>query len=256
MIQNDNPCGRLIFALDLSEDFAGIMAWVRRLKDRVGMFKVGKELFTRFGPPIVEAIKNEGAEVFLDLKFHDIPSTVAHAAEGAVRLGVRMFNVHALGGEEMMRAAVHTASQRANESGQSAPIVLAVTVLTSLSEGDLAEIGFSLRVPDLVSRLAILAKKAGIHGVVCSPQEIGLLRPQVGDDFFIVTPGVRGGNSVPGDDQKRTLSAREAIAAGADYLVVGRPIRWAPNPEAAADALAAEIGKGLEDRKQCQPSTA
>lgn len=254
--QNDDPRERLVFALDLGEDFTGVMAWVRRLKGHVGMFKVGKELFTRFGPPIVAAIQEEGVGVFLDLKFHDIPTTVARAAEGAVDLGVRMFNLHASGGEEMVKAAVDAASRRAEQLKQAVPLVLAVTVLTSLSDDDLTKIGCKLTVAELVVKLATLAKEAGAHGVVCSPQEIELLRHKFGDELVIVTPGVRGLSDVRGDDQKRTLSAREAIAAGADYLVIGRPIKMAPNPVSMAEALVVEIGQGLEDRKRCKPSTA
>jgi len=256
MIQSDDPRLRLIFALDVSEDFAGVMAWVRRLKGQVGVFKIGKELFTRFGPPIVEAVRKEGAEVFLDLKFHDIPSTVARACEGAVGLGVHMFNIHALGGEEMIKEAVVATSRQAEALHVKAPLVLAVTVLTSLTDKDLTQVGFNLSVPELVTKLVTIAKKAGVHGVVCSPREIEVVRKVTGENFVLVTPGVRGQGEIRGDDQKRTLSAREAIAAGADYIVVGRPIRMAADPVAMAEALVEEIARGWEERKPCQPSTA
>jgi orotidine-5'-phosphate decarboxylase len=244
-IRNNSPEERLIYALDGAGDLAGTISWVTRLKDHVGMFKVGKEAFTRFGPEIVARITGGGAKVFLDLKFHDIPQTVARAAEAAVELGVAMFNMHALGGDKMLRESIFSASRRAEELQIPRPMILAVTVLTSLNSGDLNALGFRSSVEETVLSLARLAQDAGASGVVASPQEIAAIREACGRDFIIVTPGVRGKTALAGDDQKRTLGAGEAIKLGADYLVVGRPIRMAADPEGEADAIAREISESL-----------
>lgn len=256
-IRSDDPRERLIFALDIGGDFDDVVYWVGRLSGHVGVFKVGKELFTRYGPRVVELVKSTGTDVFLDLKYHDIPNTVARAAEAAAELGVKMFNVHALGGQDMMKLAMK-ALQRVMETIESPrPWVLAVTILTSLSDEDLEQMGFGWPIEELVPRLARLAQDAGVDGIVCSPREIEAVRHVCGDEMVIVTPGVRGWEEIAGDDQKRTLSAREAIAAGADYVVVGRPIRVAADPVQEAQALVEEITAGLEDRKRrCRRSTA
>jgi len=214
----------------------------------VGLFKIGKEAFTRWGPRLVEMVREKGSEVFLDLKYHDIPNTVARAAEAATDLGVFMFNVHALGGCDMMRGAADAVKKRAAVTGSHRPHVLAVTILTSLTNDDLDQLGMRKSVAELVPHLASLAKQAGLDGVVCSPREITAVRKVCGEDMIIVTPGVRGGQEIQGDDQKRTLSCREAIAAGADYVVIGRPIRMAHNPVQAAEMLVAEIRDGLAMR--------
>ena len=231
---------RLIFALDGTGDLAGTISWVERLQGHVGMFKVGKEAFTRYGPEVVAGIRGLGGKVFLDLKFHDIPQTVASAAEAAVELGVTMFNVHALGGKAMLREAVAATRKKVAERDIPSPIILAVTVLTSLNNADLAALGFTAALEDVVLNLARLAQDQGVSGVVASPQDIMAIRKACGPDFIIVTPGIRGKDAIA-DDQKRTLTAGEAVRLGADYLVVGRPIRLAADPVIEADAMVREM---------------
>jgi len=242
---NKNSRDKLIFALDLGEDIDEAIRWVDLLHDHVGMFKVGKEAFTRFGTPIVSHILERGGNVFLDLKFHDIPNTVAQAAEAAVKLGISMFNIHALGGRKMMERAVDSVKNTARIMGIEPPVLLAVTVLKSLDDSELEEIGVQCSTRELVLRLAVLAKNAGVPGVVASAQDIVPIREACGKDFIIVTPGIRLANTVSGDDQKRVLTPRDAISRGADYIVVGRPIRMADDPTAAADRISEEISKGL-----------
>jgi orotidine-5'-phosphate decarboxylase len=190
----------------------------------------------------VEELVRQGDRVFLDLKFHDIPNTVAGAVTAATRLGVWMVNVHASGGSSMMRAARDAAREEAARLSRPAPLVIAVTVLTSFSEAMIREIGIADTVADQVSRLATLAQEAGLDGVVASPREIGLIRERCGGAFTIVTPGVRSGAAVAPakDDQQRTMSAVDALAAGASYLVVGRPIIGADDPRAAAERIVLE----------------
>jgi orotidine-5'-phosphate decarboxylase len=248
-ISSNRPQDRLIFALD-APGVEEALSWVDRLSGSVGMFKVGKELFTSAGPAIVERIRQKGGRVFLDLKFHDIPNTVARAGEAAVALGVEMFNVHASGGSRMIRETVQAAAASAAKRGVGCPIVLAVTVLTSLNDQDLAEIGFEKTADDLVLHLAKMARQAGASGVVASPRDILALRRTLGDDFLIVTPGIRASDEKVADDQKRTLSALEAISAGADYIVVGRPIRQAQDPLEACRRIIREIADGLEARRR------
>lgn len=241
---NKQAVDKLIFALDASnrED---ALHWLELLSGQVGMFKVGKELFTAAGPDIVTAIKKKHQKVFLDLKFHDIPNTVARAAEAAVHLGVDMLNVHAAGGSKMIRESVAAADDCANKLKRKSPVFLAVTVLTSLNDDDLVEIGFAGRTSDLVVHLAKMAQAAGASGVVASPLDISLIRKNCGEDFIIVTPGIRGSAEKQKDDQKRTLSAYEAIKEGADYIVVGRPIRTAADPRKACREIVREIAEGL-----------
>ncbi|MGH9435690.1 MAG: orotidine-5'-phosphate decarboxylase [Terriglobia bacterium] len=228
---------RLIVALDLpTADAASRMA--ERLQDHVGMFKVGFELFSAEGPVLPRYLAARGQGVFLDLKFHDIPNTVRAASREAAALGVSMFNVHASGGRKMMEAARDGAL--AGCAGGKRPLVLAVTVLTSLSPADLQELGVAGDPKDAVVRLARLAKSAGLDGVVASAREAAAIRMACGPDFTIVTPGIRPAASAA-QDQARVATPADAIRAGADYLVVGRPITEAPNPEAAADAIVAEI---------------
>jgi len=202
----------------------------------VGAFKIGSELFTAAGPDIVKRIRATGALVFLDLKFHDIPNTVAKAAAAAVRLDVQMLTIHASGGGEMMRAAEDSAQQTAAQSGRNAPLVLGVTVLTSFNRDTLAEVGCAANVGAQAERLANLAVKAGLRGLVCSPLEIADLRQILPSHIQLVTPGIRTG-AEKSDDQKRTLTPREAIDAGANWLVIGRPIYAAENPRAAAEKI-------------------
>jgi orotidine-5'-phosphate decarboxylase len=244
---NKAASDKLIFALD-ANNYEEALSWVELLSGHVGMFKVGKELFTAVGPKIIKSIKERNQRVFLDLKFHDIPNTVARAAEAAVRLNVDMFNVHASGGSQMIKEAVSAAWACADNLGTARPILLAVTVLTSLNNADLAEIGFQKSTKDLVLHLAQLAQTAGASGVVASAQDISLLRENLDDNFVIVTPGIRSAGVTTKDDQKRTLSAYEAVKTGADYIVVGRPIRDAKEPLDACRQIVQEIADGLAAR--------
>ncbi|GAB7027509.1 orotidine-5'-phosphate decarboxylase [Geotalea toluenoxydans] len=236
----DEARAKIIFALDVNE-FSDVEKWADLLSPHVGMFKVGKQLYTACGPAVVRMIQKYGGEVFLDLKYHDIPNTVAMASLEAARMGVKLFNLHALGGYEMMAKTVETLDKefKGEERGK----VLAVTILTSSNEQTLQEVGINLPVPEMVVKLASLAKKAGIDGVVASPQEVPLIREACGNDFLIVTPGVRPAFAAA-DDQKRIMTPAEAVKSGADYLVIGRPIAAAPNPAEAAQAIVAEIVAG------------
>ncbi len=227
-----SPRDRLIVALDVPDgDQARALA--ARLVGHVGVFKVGKQLFTSAGPTVVTDLVAAGSAVFLDLKYHDIPNTVAGATAAAARLGVSLLTVHALGGREMIAAAARAVRSTAAR-------VLAVTILTSHEEGTLEEIGLAGPVTSAVERLALLARMAGAHGVVASPREIAAIRAACGPDFLIVTPGIRPAGT-RADDQARIATPAAALAAGADYLVVGRPITESPDPAAAADALSAEM---------------
>ncbi|HEY4416053.1 MAG TPA: orotidine-5'-phosphate decarboxylase [Verrucomicrobiae bacterium] len=202
----------------------------------VGAFKIGKELFVAAGPDIVKKIRATGASVFLDLKFHDIPNTVAKAIASATRLDVQMTTIHTSGGGEMMRAAENSAKETAQKLNLPAPLVLGVTVLTSSNRETLAEIGCETDVENQVLRLAQLAVKSGLRGLVCSPLEIIALRKVLPPHIQLVTPGIRTG-AEKADDQKRTMSPKEAMQAGASWLVIGRPISAAENPRAAAEKI-------------------
>ena len=202
----------------------------------VGAFKIGKELFVAAGPDIVRRVRATGAAVFLDLKFHDIPNTVAKAVTAAVRLDVQMLTIHTSGGSAMMRAAEKSAQDTAKLLGLPSPLVLGVTVLTSLDNAALGEIGIQPDTARQVERLANLAVKAGLRGLVCSPLEIAALRKILPASIQLVTPGIRTG-AEEADDQKRTLTPREALQAGANWLVIGRPIYAAENPRAAAEKI-------------------
>lgn len=241
---NEEARKKLIFALDTSS-LADAFKWVDLLSGRVGLFKVGKEAFTSFGPDLLRGIRERGGGIFLDLKFHDIPATAAAAALAAASLGVDMFNVHASGGAEMMR---RTAEAIRALPGRR-PLSLAVTVLTSLDNNDLKEIGYRYSAAGLALNLARMAKKSGMDGVVASAWEVSAIRKQCGKDFVIVTPGIRlaegAGRQISSDDQKRTLTPAEAIKRGADYLVVGRPIRTAQDPGKTADSIVEEISHAL-----------
>lgn len=227
---------RVIVALDYPEA-APALAMASRLDPQSCRLKVGKELYTAAGPSLVEKLRGSGFEVFLDLKYHDIPNTVAAACAAAANLGVWMVNVHAMGGRAMMAAA-----REALERHPRRPRLVAVTVLTSLAGPDLAEVGFADDARAGVSRLARLAQACGLDGVVCSPQEAPVLREQCGRDFTLVTPGVRPATAAK-DDQQRIATPRQAIAGGADYIVIGRPVTRAPDPLAALRAVLDEIAK-------------
>ena len=216
------------------------------LRGTVGGFKIGNQLFTAEGPSIVRTLAARGDRVFLDLKYHDIPNTVASAVAAATSLGAWMINVHASGGSTMMAAAAEAARRTARSEGRPAPRIIAVTVLTSMNAAALSEVGISAAVLDHVSRLARLAQQAGLDGVVASPQETSVIREVCGPEFAIVTPGIRGGAATTSkDDQERTMTAVDAIAAGASHIVVGRPIVAAPDPREAAQRVAEEIRSAL-----------
>jgi orotidine-5'-phosphate decarboxylase len=231
---------KIIFALDV-HGLDDIDRWAESLADKVGMFKVGKELFTSCGPAAVKAVQRHGGQVFLDLKYHDIPNTVASAMLEAARLGVQLANLHALGGAEMMETAVAAVQKEFSDAER--PRLLAVTILTSSTVLTLRQVGIEHSVQDMVVRLARLAKASGMDGVVASPLEIGLIRDACGPDFLIVTPGVRP-TFAAADDQKRIMTPGEAVSSGADYLVIGRPIAKAADPVQAAERIAAEISEG------------
>jgi len=230
-----NKQPRVIVALDFPAAEPALDL-VSALDPALCRLKVGKEMFTRFGPPFVEKLVAKGFDVFLDLKFHDIPNTVARACEAAAQLGVWMVNVHASGGRRMMEAA----SAALRNYGGRRPLLIGVTVLTSMGQEDLAEIGVKFDPAEQVERLARLAKAAGLDGVVCSPREASQLRASLGDDFVLVTPGVRPVDAAM-DDQTRVMTPADAIRDGSGYLVVGRPITQAKDPVAALEAINMEI---------------
>ena len=235
---------KLIIALDV-ETAAKAFDLVRELHTFAGMFKVGSQLFTSSGPQIVRDIIGLGSKVFLDLKFHDIPHQVAGAARSAAELGVSLFTIHASGGSEMMRRAVESVDEAAQKGGTRSKI-LAISVLTSIDAHILSEIGVTSTPEESVLRLVRLAESSGVDGVVASPQEIGTIRKAVSNpDFLIVTPGIRPATSETGD-QKRVANPSAAIAAGASYLVVGRPITGAADPVAAAHEIIAAMEHGAQ----------
>jgi orotidine-5'-phosphate decarboxylase len=231
---------RIVLALDVDDDREAL-GLVSELKDKIGMFKVGHQLFTAFGPDIVRRIIGMGGRVFLDLKYHDIPNTVAKAAAEAVKLGVSIFNVHALGGLDMMKAEALSAAETAEKLHLPRPVVLAVTVLTSMDERSLRkELKINRSLQREVGHLARLAQRAGLHGVVASPQEIKMLRKGIRGQFVILTPGVRPAWAAQ-DDQKRIMTPAEAVHAGADYIVVGRPVLKAGDRSDAVKKILDEI---------------
>lgn len=225
---------RIVVAID-RPDLGQAVSLADRLDPTLCRLKVGVELFTAAGPAAVEALQNRGFEVFLDLKFHDIPNTVAAACRSAAALGVWMVNVHAGGGRRMLAAAAETVSAATHR-----PLLVGVTVLTSLDQAELAAVGVVADPAGQVLRLARCCADAGLDGVVCSPLEIAQLRAALGPDFTLVTPGIRGPGDA-GDDQRRTLAPAAALAAGADYLVIGRPITAAADPMVALQAITASL---------------
>jgi orotidine-5'-phosphate decarboxylase len=231
----------ILVALDVDRPEAAI-ALADRVRGAVGGVKIGMQLFTSAGPDIVRRFVERGDRVFLDLKFHDIPNTVSGAVAAAAELGVWMVNVHGAGGRAMLEAARRGADEGAKRRGGSRPLVIGVTVLTSLSQDDLADVGVPASPAEQVVRLARLCQATGLDGVVASPQEIAEIRTACGRDFVIVTPGIRGGAATSGaDDQTRTATPAGALSAGSSYLVIGRPITAADDPRAAAERIAAEL---------------
>jgi orotidine-5'-phosphate decarboxylase len=229
---------KIIIALDYP-NAAPALALADRLEPSLCRLKVGKELFTATGPDVLEKLMQRGFEIFLDLKFHDIPNTTAQACKAAASLGVWMINVHALGGRKMMEAA-REAIARSEEQ----PKLIAVTVLTSMVQQDLAEIGINAASADMVLRLATLARDSGLDGVVCSAQEAALLRKHCGNEFCLVTPGIRPA-STSHDDQSRVMTPRAALQAGSSYLVIGRPITQAADPLQALLDINQELAESL-----------
>lgn len=235
---------KLIVALDVDTP-AQALSLAQQLRDVAGMFKIGSTLFTLAGPQIVKDVIGSGAKVFLDLKFHDIPHQVAGAARSAARLGVSLFTVHASGGAEMMRRAVEAVAEVAEREGTTRAKALAVSVLTSIDADTLAQIGVNSSPEESVLRLVRLAEQSGVDGVVASPQEAARIRATVADrQLLIVTPGIRPAETDIGD-QRRVSTPAAALAAGADYLVVGRPITAAADPVAAARQIAAEMQQAM-----------
>jgi orotidine-5'-phosphate decarboxylase len=240
-MSHENAHDRLLVALDV-ETGARAVELTTLLRDVAGGFKIGSRLFTLEGPSLVRRIAESGARVFLDLKFHDIPNTVAQAVESAVLTGAWMINVHASGGVPMMQAAAGAGAEAAARAGRPAPVMIAVTVLTSMDEPTLRDVGVQRPLAEHVVALARMAQTAGLDGVVASPQETAAIRRACGERFAIVTPGIRGAAAgSEKNDQARTMGPGEAVRAGASYIVVGRPIIGAPDPKAAAVAIANEL---------------
>jgi len=229
---------KIIIALDYPEA-APALALAERLQPELCRLKVGKELFTATGPGLIEQLQQRGFEIFLDLKFHDIPNTTAQACKAAAGLGVWMVNVHALGGRRMLEAA-----REALASSTQPPRLIAVTLLTSMAQEDLADIGIKATPAEMVRRLAMLAQDSGLDGVVCSAQEAALLRKQCGNEFCLVTPGIRPAQASL-DDQSRVMTPLAALQAGASYLVIGRPITKAADPLQALLDISQEIGEPI-----------
>jgi orotidine-5'-phosphate decarboxylase len=230
MEKRDMLKSKIIVALDVGNKEEAI-ALIDKLPD-AQVFKIGMELFTAEGPPLLEEIISRGKRAFLDLKYHDIPNTVAGAVRSAAKLGVYMMTLHASGGREMMAKAAETIHQESERRGIVRPYLLGVTVLTSLKDDQLREVGYANAVADQVLRLAGLAKTAGLDGVVCSPHEIEIIKKEWGKDFLVVTPGIRPAWAAA-QDQKRIMTPAEAVEKGADYMVIGRPITGASSPQEA-----------------------
>lgn len=243
--QQIDPKERIIVALDVDSDGKAVSI-VEQLRGEVGAFKIGLQLFVSAGPNFVRRLASDGHRIFLDLKFHDIPNTVSKAAVEAAHLGVWMFNVHASGGGEMMRRTVDEVAKVCETENLERPKIIAVTVLTSSDNNSLREIGIESEVENQVVKLAQLTAKYGLDGVVASPRESSLIKQSVGNEFLVVTPGIRPA-SATFDDQKRVTTAADAIANGSDYIVIGRPITDAANMKEAAHAIVQEIAE-VSDR--------
>lgn len=240
----EKPQDKLIVALDVA-DLKIAQSLVKILSPAVKMFKVGSQLFTACGPDILEFLKEKRAELFLDLKFHDIPNTVSLAVQAACRYHPLLLTVHTLGGPDMLRAAAEAARRVSARTK-----IVGVTVLTSMDRNQLAAVGISGSVEEEALVLARMAAQAGLDGVVASPREIKMLRRNVGKNFIIVTPGIRPADA-PSDDQKRTMSAKEALAQGADYLVVGRPVTQAKDPLWAAQKIIRDMETRCGEKGIC-----
>jgi len=228
---------RIIVALDYP-DKSSVLAFADSVNPELCRLKIGKEVFTHSGPELVRALVERGFDVFLDLKFHDIPTTVAKAVSAALDLGVWMLNVHALGGSRMMEAAREALERQGGDTR-----LIAVTVLTSMQDSDLTELGITMPAAKLAAHLAGLAKQSGLDGVVCSAQEANTIARQYGDTFLRVTPGIRPDNLTGGDDQRRTMNPRQAVEGGSSYLVIGRPVTQSKDPVATLLAIKKEIGE-------------
>ena len=234
------PIERIILALDVS-DYHEAVEMVTNFREQIEIFKVGSELFTSAGPQIIETIHSMGKKVFLDLKFHDIPNTVLRSSLAVARMGVFMFNVHTMGGYEMMHAATQALSKFALDNNSVRPKLIGVTILTSIDQTALKEdLGVALRMSAQVKHLATMAERAGLDGVVASAEEAEMIRAHTGKGFLIVTPGIRP-SWVETDDQKRTLTPKKALQMGADYLVIGRAITSQPSPLEALKRIESEI---------------
>ena len=244
-VRTENVSDKIIVALDVATDEEAL-AIVEELGDSVGAYKIGMQLYNACGPAILDEVAKRNGKVFLDLKFHDIPNTVASAARVVANFGVLMFDVHAGGGAAMMKAAVEALAEEAAKLGKERPLLIGITVLTSLSEEELqGEIGVARGLTEQVAALAKLAKDSGLDGVVASPQEIRIIREACGEDFLIVTPGIRPADAAA-NDQKRVKTPGEAVRDGADYLVIGRPITKAPDRKAAVAAITADMENSLK----------
>ena len=236
---------KIIVALDVPTKEEAL-AIVAELGDKVGAYKIGMQLYNACGPEILKEVTARNGKIFLDLKFHDIPNTVASAAKVVADLGVFMFNVHACGGSKMMKAAAEALKEEAANLGVARPLLIAVTVLTSLSEEEVqGEIGISRSIEEQVAAMAKLAQDCGLDGVVASPKEIAIIREACGEDFLIVTPGIRPRDASV-DDQKRVKTPGEAVKDGADYLVIGRPITKAEDRVAAVNSIVADMESALQ----------
>ena len=243
-MRTEQPHERVLVALDVATG-ARARELAQTLRGVVGGFKIGSRLFTLEGPGLVQALADTGVRVFLDLKFHDIPNTVAQAVESAVLTGAWMVNVHASGGRPMMEGARRAAAETAQRSGRQTPLVIAVTVLTSMDQQTLQSVGVERPLDAHVVALAQLTRDAGLNGVVASPLETASIREACGSDFVIVTPGIRGAAAgTEKNDQARTMGPAEAVRAGATYIVVGRPIIGAADPLAAAEGIVEELRSG------------
>lgn len=243
MTINNEPAGKIIIALDVHTKQEAL-SLVHKLPG-ADIFKVGLTLFASEGPPLLKDIQKEGKKIFLDLKLHDIPNQIAGAVKAGVGLGVHMMTLHASGGREMMAQAAETAAREAEQKKGEAPLLLAVTVLTSLKEEQLRSIGMDERIFEQVLRLARLAKESGMDGVVCSPQEIDLIKKEFGQDFLVVSPGIRP-EWAAAQDQKRILTPGEAMRKGVDYMVIGRPITQASSPADAFLKVVEELNRAVD----------